>query len=153
AGMLGVPGPPRSFGLYRDGNRIASLPMPGAPDVGYAPASLDALPYRLIPHANVLLIGASGGFRISELLALGVARVRVLEPEPVLLRSLERGLGPSPAWLQDPRVSLSADGPVAAVRDGGGYDIIDISADFLDAAEANATAFTVRALADALHAL
>ena len=27
AGMLGVEGPPRSFGLYRDGNRIAALPQ------------------------------------------------------------------------------------------------------------------------------
>src|SRR6202034_889875 len=26
AGMLGVAGPPRSYGLYRDGNRIAALP-------------------------------------------------------------------------------------------------------------------------------
>ena len=30
AGMLGVPGPPQTFGLYRDGNRIAALPKPGA---------------------------------------------------------------------------------------------------------------------------
>ena len=42
---------------------------------------------------------------------------------------------------------------MAAVRDGGSYDIIDLSADFLDAAEANATAFTVQALADYLRAL
>ena len=153
AGMLGVPGPPRSFGLYRDGNRVASLPMPGAPEVSYAPASLDALPYQLITHADVLLVGASGGFRIAEALALGAARVRVLEPEPVLLRSLEHGLGPSPAWRGDSRVSLSGEGPVAAVRNGGAYDIIDFSADFLDAAEANATAFTVQALAEDLSGL
>ena len=30
AGMLGVPGPPRTFGLYRDGNRIAALPKPAS---------------------------------------------------------------------------------------------------------------------------
>ena len=36
AGMLGVAGPPQTFGLYRDGNRIAALPKPGALDVGYA---------------------------------------------------------------------------------------------------------------------
>ena len=153
AGMLGVAGPPQTFGLYRDGNRIAALPKPGALDVGYAAASLDALPYRLIPHANVLLAGASGGFRIAEVLALGAAHVRVLEPEPVLLRALEQGLGPSPAWASDGRVSVSGEGPVAAVRDGGSYDIIDLSADFLDAAEANATAFTVQALAGDLRAL
>jgi len=153
AGMLGVPGPPRSFGLYRDGNRVASLPLPGPPDAAYAPAALDALPYRLIPHPSVLLAGGSGGFRVAEALTLGAARVRVLEPEPVLLRSLQRGSGPSPAWPDDGRVSLSGDGPVAAVREGGSYDIIDISADFLDAAEANATAVTVEALANDLRAL
>jgi hypothetical protein len=153
AGMLGVPGPPQTFGLYRDGNRIAALAKPGALGVDYAPASLDALPYQLIPQANVLLVGASGGFRIAEVLKLGAARVRVLEPEPVLLRSLEQGLGPSPAWHADGRVSLSGAGPVAAVRDGGGYDIIDLSADFLDAADANATAFTELAVADYVRAL
>ena len=44
------------------------------------PASLDALPYLLIPHASVLLAGASGGFRTAEVLALGAAHVHVLEP-------------------------------------------------------------------------
>ena len=110
----------RRFGLYRDGNRIAALPKPGTLDVGYAAAALDALPYQLIPHANVLLAGASGGFRIAELLALGAAQVRVLEPEPVLLRALQHGLGPSPAVAERrPRVSISGEGPVAAVRGGG----------------------------------
>ena len=54
-----------------------------------------------------------------EILALGAAHLRVLEPEPVLLRALERGLGPSPAWASDGRVSVSGEGPVAAVRDSG----------------------------------
>lgn len=31
AGMLGLPGPPTTLGLYRDGNRIAALPRPPAP--------------------------------------------------------------------------------------------------------------------------
>ncbi|HET7884344.1 MAG TPA: hypothetical protein VFL55_25880 [Acetobacteraceae bacterium] len=152
AGMMGVPGPPQTFGLYRDGNRIAALPK-GPPDVGYAPASLDALPYRLIPHAKVLLAGASGSFRIEEVLALGAAHVRALEPEPVLLRALEHGLGPADRWRGDDRVSVSGEGPVAVVHGGGEYDIVDLSADFLDAAEANTTAFTVQALAASLRAL
>jgi hypothetical protein len=153
AGMLGVPGPPQTFGLYRDGNRVAALPRPGPLDVGYAAAALDALPYRLIPHASVLLAGASGGFRIAEILALDAALVHVLEPEPVLLRALQQGLGTSPAWAADPRVSLSGEGPVAATRHGGPYDVVDLSADFLDAAEANATAFSVQAIAGYLRAL
>jgi hypothetical protein len=147
ASMLGLSGPPRTYGLYRDGNRIAALPNSEPLDVGYAAASLDALPYTLIPHANVLLAGASGGFRIAETLALGASHVRALEPEPVLLRALQHGLGPAPPWKEDPRVSLSGEGPVAALRDEGHYGIIDLSADFLDASEANATAFTVQAVA------
>jgi hypothetical protein len=153
AGMLGVAGPPQTFGLYRDGNRIAALARPGPLDVGYAAAALDALPYRLIPHANVLLAGASGGFRIAEILSLGATRVKVLEPEPILFGSLEHGLGPSPAWAADPRVNLSSEGPIAAIRVGARYDVIDLSADFLDAAEANATAFSVQAVEGYLHAL
>jgi hypothetical protein len=101
----------------------------------------------------VLLAGASGGFRTAEVLALGAAHVHVLEPEPVLLRALEHGLGPSPARSGDPRVTVSGAGPVAAVRNGGDYDIIDLSADFLDTAEANVTAFTVQAIAGDLLAL
>jgi len=38
AGMMGLPGPPGSLGLYRDGNRLAALPKPGALDAGYAAA-------------------------------------------------------------------------------------------------------------------
>ncbi len=74
AGMLGLPGPPTTFGLYRDGNRIASLPKPGGATAAYAAATLAALPYQLLPHPHVLLVGASGGFRIAEARALGAAK-------------------------------------------------------------------------------
>ena len=153
AGMLGLSGPPRTFGLYRDGNRIASLPRPGPLDVGYAGATLDALPYKLMQRPRVLLAGADGGFRIAEAVALGAREVRVLEPEPLLLQALQNGLGPSPAFPAQPGVSLSGEGPVGALRAGNRYDIVDISADFLDTAEANATAFSVHAIADALRSL
>lgn len=151
AGLLEVPGPPRTFGLYRDGGRIAALPMPGPLDVRYAPAALDALPYALIPGPRVLLEGASGGFRVAETLALGAAEVRALEPDPVLRGALSRGLGGSPAPLADPRATVSAASPLAAL--GGPFDVIDVSADFLDAAEANVAAFTVEALSADLRAL
>jgi hypothetical protein len=153
AALLGVAGPPQTFGLYRDGNRVAALPRPGPHEMGYATAALDALPYRLIPHANVLLAGASGGFRIAEVMALDAGRIHVLEPEPVLLRALQQGMGPSPAWSADPRVSISGEGPFAATRHGQTYDVVDLSADFLDAAEANAAAFSVQAIEGYLRAL
>jgi len=157
AGMMGIAGPPRAYGLYRDGSRIAALPYTSGASAAYAASALDALPYTLIRHPSVMLAGASGGFRIAEILSLGAARVETLEPEPELYRALQHGIGPSPPWRADPRVALSDAGPVAAVHAaatrGAAWDIIDLSSDFLDAAEANATAFSVEAIADDLRVL
>ena len=144
AGMLNLPGPPATYGLYRDGNRIAALPKTGPLDVRYAPATLAALPYLLKPAAHVLIAGSSGGFRAAEAQALGAAEIAVLEPEPGLRALLRRPEGqPAPA---------SSRSPFAAV-DGRQFDLIDISGDFLDAAEANNSAFASEAIAAYLGAL
>ncbi len=153
SGMMGYADPPRSFGLYRDGIRIASLPMPGPATSGYAQGALDALPYALRPGAKTLLAGASGGFRIREIMALGAAKIKALEPEPALYDALIHGLGPSPALVSTASVNLSPLSPTAAVRQSGPYDIIDISGDFLDASPANVNAFTVEAFASYLNHL
>ncbi len=153
AGMLGVPGPPQALGLYRDGNRIAALPKAEGATAAFAPAALDALAYRLLPGARVLLAGTSGGFNVRQALGLGASHIDALEPDPVLLGALRNGLGPSPALAADPRVELSPDSPLATARRGGPYDLVDISGDFLDAAEANAAAYTAEAIAGYLRAL
>jgi hypothetical protein len=149
AGNLNLPGPPRTFGLYRDGNRIAALAKPPGPAAAYAPATLAAVAYALRPHARVLLIGASGGFRPAEARVLGAADVTTLEPEPAIRTALRHGMGPSPPL----DAAASGESPLAAVRGPVRYDIIDIAGDFLDAAEANASAFSVYALAADLRAL
>ena len=145
AGMLGYPDPPRSFGLYRDGIRIASLPKPGQISSGYAQGALDALPYKIRPNARVLLAGASGGFRILELLALGASHVDAVEPEPVLYSALLHGIGPSPDFSARKPVHLLRLSPVAAIRNAAPYDLVDLSGDFLDAAPANVESFTRQA--------
>jgi SAM-dependent methyltransferase len=154
AGMLNLPGPPPAFGLYRDGNRIAALPKPGKLDTRYAPATLAALPYTLRTHASVLLAGTSGGFRIGEVRTLGAARILALEPEPVLRAALRNGLGPAPAAALGAGVTLGGESPIAAAAaHPAGFDIIDLSADFLDTAEANTSAFAAEALTSYLRAL
>ncbi|HBK09205.1 MAG TPA: hypothetical protein DDZ81_25660 [Acetobacteraceae bacterium] len=153
AGMLGVEGPPRSFGLYKDGNRIAALPKQSPIASPYAQAALDALPYKLIPHARTLLAGASGGFRTAEVVSLGASGVRVLEPEPELFRIMRDGLGPIQKLPPSANVELRDSGPLAGAADGGLYDVVDLSADFLDAAETNATAFSREAIVSYLHVL
>jgi hypothetical protein len=153
AGMLGVPGPPRTFGLYRDGIRIAALARPGKRDVRYAHAALGGFPYEIMPHARALLVGSSGGFRPAEVLSLDAAQVDVIEPDPVIASALRHGLGPSPALAPDSRVRLVAEVPLAAARSGRRYDVIDVASDFLDASEANATSFTSDAVEADLRAL
>lgn len=143
AGALGIPAPPRSFGLYRDGSRIAALPME-QPEAAHARASLDGAPYTLLDAPRVLALGGAGGFRATEALALGAAHVTVIEPEPVLRGALLRGLGPSPAPATDPRVAISAAHPLTAA---GRFDLVDIAGDFLGADEQNRNLYTAEALA------
>ena len=150
AGMLGVPGPPTSYGLYRDGNRIAGLPRDASTGAAYAPAALDALPYTMRPGAATLLAGSGGGFRVLEVLALGAGAVDVIEPDPVLRGAMVDGVGPSPALAPDPRVHVLAGSPLALA---GQYDVIDVSGDFLDAGDANSAAYTAEAMTGYLRAL
>lgn len=148
AGLMGIPGPQPTYGLYRDGNRIASLPKAFGRDAAYAPSALSAAPYVLRPQAETLLVGLSGGFRIAEAKALGATNIDGVEGEPVLRDALVHGLGPSPAIVPDPSVRLLDGGPIAAAWRAGPnrYDIIDVSADFVDAAPANVTGVTEEAM-------
>jgi len=143
AGLLGLPDPPKTLGLYRDGNRIAALPR-GPIDAKYAGATLAALPYALLNHPRVLLGGASGGFRIAEAHALGAAAIDASEPETSLRAAVRQGLGGS-APLPPGIARLRADPPLALAARAH-YDLIDISGDFLDSAEANASAYSVQAI-------
>lgn len=140
AAMLGMGGPPRALGLYRDGDRLAALVPAHGGDVGFAPSELDALPYALIAHPRVLLIGASGGWRILEARKLGAASITTVEPDAAL-RQAARLAGP-----------VSGESPVAAARQGP-WDIVDIAGDFLDADPPNASAFAAEAMATYLRHL
>jgi hypothetical protein len=141
AGAMGVPPPPRAFGLYRDGARIAALPSE-ALSAGYAPAALDAAPHALVDRPSVLLIGSSGGFRVAE---LGAARLDVVEPEPMVARILREGLGPVPPLPADPRVNLLDRHALTA--GGRGYDIVAIAGDALGADDMARHLYAAEALA------
>lgn len=152
AGLMGLAGPPKTFGLYRDGNRIAAIARPGDLDARYAPAAMSAAPYLMKPTSRVLLIGASGGYRAAEALALGAAHVDVVEPEPLIRRAMTDGLDRASRLAPDARVAILDIGPVAAAR-AARYDIIDIAPDFMDAGPANESAFAAESIAGDLAAL
>jgi hypothetical protein len=83
--LLGAGGPPPALGLYRDGERLAALPLDAGYDTGYLKAALDSLPYLLRRPDRVLLAGCRGGFRLREALELGAGQVDSVESDPVLL--------------------------------------------------------------------
>ncbi len=156
AGAMGVPGPARAYGVYRDGNRIAALPRAGE-KASYASATLAALPYALLADGkaplSVLLAGPSGGFRILEAHALGAKSIVASEPEPVLSRAIARGWGQVPALALPAGATLTGAPPIALVRPPARFDLVDIAGDFADAAEANASSLTTEALAAYLGAV
>ena len=100
----------------------------------------------------MLLAGASGGFRIAEAARLGAAEVRALEPEPVLFAHPARRHRPGRPGRRRRRWQRRRI-PAASAGTGSGFDIVDLSADFLDAAETNARAFSREAIAPYLRVL
>ncbi len=76
-----------------------------------------------------------------------------LEPDPVVLGALQPAWAASLPLAADARVHVIPDGALAAARHGSGFDLVDISGDFLDSGEANATAYTAEALTADLGAV
>lgn len=149
--VLGAGGPPATFGLYNDGNRLGSLPKHAEHDVSYVKAALDGFPFELKPAPRVLLLGTRGGFRIREVLGLGAAKVTALEPDPTLFDLIRSGAGPH---MKDKRLTLMRESPaMLASWEAGGHDVVDIASDFLNQADANKFAFTREAVQAYLHVL
>ncbi|TXL77601.1 hypothetical protein FHP25_09220 [Vineibacter terrae] len=155
SGVVPDPTLPRAYGLYADGNRLASLPRSTTVDTGYFGAALDALPYRLRRPDKVLLLGASGGFRIHEALGAGAGHVTVIEPDRTLRHALLDGLGPAPAFPPQPQVSIRDLGATAvdAIAAGGPFDVIDIGRDFVTQSDTNRAALSVEVLAGYIRML
>lgn len=147
-GLLGVAEPPKTLGLYKDGQRVAALPRAGPYDPSYVKAALDSFPYELLTQPKVLLIGTRGGFRIREAVSLGASSVVALEPDAPLFEFVRQGLLESgDPILRGSRVALSNRSPAAFVSNTHDqFDLVEIASDFLDQADANKFAFTTEAV-------
>lgn len=144
--VLGVAGPPRTYGLYNDGNRIASLPMREDYGTSYVKAALDSFPYELLSRPRVLLIGTRGGFRLREAADLGAGSILALEPGETLFQMV-RSQWPPEVFPRGLQVAISNRSPAAVSAAGGTkFDLIDIASDYLAQADANKFAFTVEAV-------
>ena len=155
AGMFGVKGLPRAYGLYHDGNRIAALPREGEPDTAYFGATLDSLPYRLRPGARTLLLGAAGGFRLHEARGAGASSIEIVEPDAVLRDALLAGLGPVEPINGALGRHVLDTGPLALAgleRDGV-FDVIDVTREFLAQSDTNRAVLSAETLAALLGML
>ena len=114
ASLLQATAPPLSYGLYKDGNRIASIPKEENYKDTYIPATLSIFPYYIRPKASTLLIGTEGGFRILEAAKLGATTLSALEPDPILYSLVQNNSVVKEA-LADPKVKLLNATPMALV--------------------------------------
>jgi hypothetical protein len=141
---LGIGSPPRSFGLYKDGQRISSLVRDVPSDLSYVEGSLPFFPYT-ITDGPVLLIGTNGGYRLFE--AAG-RPATALEPQGTPFALISGALaslsGGSPAAAVASR-SLSCGSVFSLLRGGKRFSLIDVSSDLLSQDENNRYAFTLDA--------
>ena len=151
-GLMGSSGTPASPGLYKDGNRMASVLPSGELDLSYVPAALSSLPYTLRPGARTLLIGSSGGYRPIEVQTgyLGVRDCLAIESDPIMFDLAAQAFD---ARSLDRRQIVRASPQAVLSRDSAPFDVIDISDDYLDEGPANKYAFTVEAIRAYMEAL
>lgn len=151
ADLIKATAPPSSYGLYKDGNRIAAIPKVEEYKDTYVDATLDVFPYDLRPNSSALFVGTEGGFRLLEAAKLGISSLIALEPDPTLY-SLVKNNVEITKTLTNPNIKLIATTPMAlAVGEEKKFDIIDIASNFLSQSDSNKYAFTEETLKDYMH--
>jgi hypothetical protein len=150
-----VGAPPRTWGLYRDGQRVSSLLGTLPKDYSYLGGSLAFFPYVIRPHPRVLLLGTNGGLKILESLKSGAPTGVALEEPFDVYRFVRDRLR-----VNDPGLVLTAaiplrGGSAFSLLQGGRqrFDLIEVSSDFLAQDSNNAWSFTTEAVRMYLQSL
>jgi hypothetical protein len=122
--------PPPQMGLTVDGDDLSPISQiaPGFSEAGYTDCLLLALPYRLRPNAQALILQPRGGFDVLVALAEGAEEITAVEPNPLIVQAV-RSQG---AWAgdlyDDKRVSVfTEEGRSYARRTRERYDIVVLS--------------------------
>ena len=128
--VVRAPANPLERLVFVDG--AAGSPLPHYPaDPGEATKrrmELGAFPYALIDAERVLVIGCGGGIGVLQALLAGVPAVTAVEVSPGVVAAV-RAEGEYAGFLYDrPDVTVVVDeGRSFLRRDGGRYDVIDLS--------------------------
>jgi hypothetical protein len=153
--LLGIGGPPRSLGLYLDGERVSPM-LRGIPrDLSYLKGSLAAFPYLIRRRPTVLLVGTDGGYRVVEAAYSGARRILALEPQRVPYLLVDELLRSSdPQYPQNFAVRLRPASLFAVLRrPGARFDIIEFAPHYLDQDPDGRYAFTREAVELCLRSL
>jgi hypothetical protein len=132
--LLRIGGPPRSYGLYIDGQRVSPMLKQLPRDLSYLKGSLAYFPYTIRRRPRVLLIGTDGGYKIVETAASGARRIIALEQQGVPYGLIDAALRKrDPQYPRTYSVELRR-GSVFSVlrRSKERFDIIEVSAHHLD---------------------
>jgi hypothetical protein len=119
--------PPRQRGLFVDGDNLSPITQASDP-ADLRPLTdclLTALPYRLRPDAQSLVLNPRGGFDVLLALAEGASAVTAVEPNPLVIQAV-REQGAWAGHLYDhPRVTLFVeDGRAYLARRDPRFDVV-----------------------------
>jgi hypothetical protein len=151
----GMASPPRTYGLYRDAQRVAGLMRDHTTDFSYLEGSLPYFPYEIRKHPRVLLIGTNGGMKIVESARSGAASGIALEQPGDVYRFVRERLRAVEPKLQDiTGIRLRGGGAFSLLQGGAErFDLIEVSSAFLQQDSNNAWSFTTEAFQMYLRAL
>lgn len=142
---IGVSGPPKAIGLYRDGERVTAVPLARPSDLSYVHAALTSFGYEIRHARRALLMGTTGGFRVFEAFELGASDVTALEPDRNVWRMSAREVkrdepGKTLRYVQQSPLAYLAESDST-------YDVMDLAPGLLRQSDCNRYLFTREALA------
>ena len=122
--------PPPQRGLTLDGDDLNYIHhvQPGFTDLAYTDCLLTALPYRLRPEAQALVLEPRGGSDVITALAQGASKVIVVEANPLIVEAVRAQGDWAGDIYDDARVRVVVEqGRTYAQRTSNAFDVLVLS--------------------------
>ncbi|MGD9001749.1 MAG: hypothetical protein PVF04_03715 [Anaerolineae bacterium] len=122
--------PPPQLGLTVDGDDLNTISHvePGFTHLAFTDCLLGALPYRLRPGADALVLEPRGGFDVVTALAQGAREVTVVEANPLVVQAVRAQGNWAGDLYGDPRVSVIVEkGRTHVRRTHEQHDVVTLS--------------------------
>ena len=117
--------PPPQDGVTFDADDLSAVPLVAPEDADFATRMLGALPFRLRPGADVLVLEPRGGLDVLVALAGDAASVVAVEPHGDAIAAVRRRPG---NIYDDPRVQLvAAEARTFVDRESERFDVVDLA--------------------------